>query len=93
MNKNYRITTEHAASSYGQPIVEHILTGTAYGDNDWIAQLGCTGGEFKSDPEFWGHENLITPEIETQIREQANTDKAEQTEHLYNIGFPDNSIL
>ncbi len=31
---SYRLTTEHPASSYGQPVLVHGPTGTAYGPGD-----------------------------------------------------------
>ena len=52
VNPDYRITTDHAASSYGQPVVEYIPTGTAYGRADYIPELRCTGAEYMDDPIF-----------------------------------------
>jgi len=34
MSKEYILTTEHAASSYGQPVLVNTETGQAYGEGD-----------------------------------------------------------
>lgn len=46
LQREWILTTEHSASSYGRHVLVHEPTGQAYGWGDYMPEEACTAGEW-----------------------------------------------